>query len=78
MTGAQLEAASTALGASRLARPEDSASDPQRRGEFYFATTASFTGISRLWASTPCWRRRTQAARPIWPASIGTTGHATP
>jgi hypothetical protein len=49
MTGAELEAASTGLGVSRLARPEDGAWDPSNPGGFYFATTASFSGISRLW-----------------------------
>jgi hypothetical protein len=49
MTGAQLEAASNALGITRMNRPEDSSWDPSRRAGLYFATTASFTGISRLW-----------------------------
>lgn len=49
MTGAQLEAASTALGVSKLARPEDGAWDPTNPGGFYFVTTGSFAGTSRLW-----------------------------
>lgn len=49
LTGAELEALSTDLGVSSLARPEDGAWDPTQFGDFYFGTTASFTGISRLW-----------------------------
>jgi hypothetical protein len=49
MTGAQLETASNSLGVSKLARPEDGAWDPSNPGGFYFATTASFSGTSRLW-----------------------------
>lgn len=49
MTGAELETASTALGITRLNRPEDGSFDPSDDAGFWFATTASFTGISRLW-----------------------------
>ncbi|HEX5534124.1 MAG TPA: alkaline phosphatase PhoX [Actinomycetales bacterium] len=49
LTGAELEAKSTELGVSKLARPEDGAWDPTHVGGFYFATTGSFKGISRLW-----------------------------
>lgn len=49
LTGAQLEAKSALLGVSALARPEDGAWDPTNPGGFYFATTGSFKGISRLW-----------------------------
>jgi len=49
MTGAELEAKSAELGVSALARPEDGAWDPTNPGGFYFATTGSFSGISRLW-----------------------------
>ena len=49
MTGAELEAASTALGISRLARPEDGSWDPSDPAGFYFATTAGFTGRTHLW-----------------------------
>ena len=53
MTGAQLEAASKdASGAFRVTsfqRPEDAAWDPNNPNDFYFVTTASFTGNSRLW-----------------------------
>lgn len=53
MTGAQLEAASKdSSGAFRVTsfqRPEDGAWDPKNRNDFYFVTTASFTGKSRLW-----------------------------
>ena len=56
MTGAQLEAKSAELGITALARPEDGAWDPSNPSGFYFATTASFIGISRLW--TPRLLRR--------------------
>lgn len=53
LTGAQLEAASRdASGAFRVTsfqRPEDGAWDPSNPNDFYFVTTASFTGNSRLW-----------------------------
>ncbi|MGN6752899.1 MAG: hypothetical protein ACTHJJ_10135, partial [Intrasporangium sp.] len=49
MTGTQLEAKSRELGVSAMARPEDGAWDPTNPGGFYFATTASFNGVSRLW-----------------------------
>ncbi len=49
MTGAELEAASAALDVTALARPEDGSWDPSDRHGFYFATTAGFTSISRLW-----------------------------
>lgn len=53
MTGAQLEAATKdASGAFRVTgfqRPEDGAWDPSNPNDFYFVTTASFTGKSRLW-----------------------------
>ena len=48
LTGAQLEARSTALGVTQFARPEDGAWTTDGNG-FVFATTASFTGHSRLW-----------------------------
>jgi len=53
MTGAQLESASKDVsGAFRVTsfqRPEDGAWDPNNQNDFYFVTTASFTGKSRLW-----------------------------
>jgi secreted PhoX family phosphatase len=53
LTGAQLEAASKdGSGAFRVTsfqRPEDGAWDPNNPNDFYFVTTASFTGNSRLW-----------------------------
>jgi hypothetical protein len=48
MTGAQLEAASQGNTTS-FQRPEDGAWDPSNPNDFYFVTTASFTGTSRLW-----------------------------
>ncbi len=49
MNGATLERVSTELGVSKLARPEDGSFDPTNEQGFYFATTGSFRGISRLW-----------------------------
>ncbi len=52
-SGAKLEAESKdASGAFRVTsfqRPEDGAWDPHHPNDFYFVTTASFTGNSRLW-----------------------------
>lgn len=39
-------------GGTSLARPEDGAWDTSRPNRFYFVTTASFTGNSRLWRMT--------------------------
>ena len=49
LTGAQLEANSVAAGVSGFNRPEDGSWDLSDPANFYFATTASFEGISRLW-----------------------------
>lgn len=51
-TGAQLETLSNSSLVSTLQRPEDGSWDPTNRANFYFQTTASFTGISRLWRLT--------------------------
>ncbi len=68
MTGAQLESASKdAGGAFRVTtfqRPEDGAWDPNNPKDFYFVTTASFTGNSRLW--------RVRFNNPADPAGGGT------
>jgi hypothetical protein len=49
MTGAALQAASVAAGVTEFNRPEDGAWDPNNPNHFYFVTTASFSGFSRLW-----------------------------
>jgi Bacterial protein of unknown function (DUF839) len=49
LTGVQLQALSVAAGASNMNRPEDGSWDPSDARNFYFNTTASFTGISRIW-----------------------------
>ncbi len=49
LSGAQLQAASVAAGVSNMNRPEDGSWDPSDPHNFYFNTTASFTGISRIW-----------------------------
>jgi hypothetical protein len=49
LTGAQLQAVTVASGASNMNRPEDGSWDPSDGRNFYFNTTASFTGISRIW-----------------------------
>jgi len=48
-TGAQLDAASNTADVTRFNRPEDGSWDPSNPSDFYFNTTASFTGASRLW-----------------------------
>ena len=48
LTGTQLEAASVG-NVTGFQRPEDGAWDPNNPNDFYFVTTASFTGNSRLW-----------------------------
>lgn len=48
-TGAQLDANSEAAGVTSFQRPEDGAWNPENENDFYFVTTASFTGNSRLW-----------------------------
>jgi len=49
LTGAQLESASVTAGATTFQRPEDGTWDPWHPNDYYFVTTASFTGKSRLW-----------------------------
>jgi hypothetical protein len=48
-TGAQLNALSGAAGVTLFSRPEDGTWDPLNGNDFYFVTTASFGGLSRLW-----------------------------
>lgn len=48
-TGAQLESATVAAGVTTFLRPEDGAWDPANPNDFYFVSTASFAGNSRLW-----------------------------
>jgi hypothetical protein len=48
-TGATLQTVSRANLVTEFQRPEDGAWDPKRPKDFYFVTTASFTGNSRLW-----------------------------
>jgi secreted PhoX family phosphatase len=48
-TGAQLNTDSVNAGVTTFARPEDGSWDPSDPHHFYFATTANFTGVSRLW-----------------------------
>ncbi len=47
-TGAQLQALSAQRRVTEFNRPEDGVWDP-KTGDFYFVTTASFSGTSRLW-----------------------------
>jgi Bacterial protein of unknown function (DUF839) len=51
-TGAQLETASTASGVTLFQRPEDGSWDTENPNVYYFVTTASFDGFSRLWRLT--------------------------
>jgi hypothetical protein len=73
-SGAQLELDSRALGITGFNRPEDGSWDPSNPNDFYFVTTASFTGRSRLWRL-----RFADAANPALGGTIdmlldGTTG----
>lgn len=52
ITGAQLETNSDAANVTGFMRPEDGAFDPNNANVFYFLTTASFTGQSRLYKLT--------------------------
>lgn len=52
MSGAALDAQSEALGVTSFLRPEDGQFDPTNPNVFYFATTASFTGVSRIYKLT--------------------------
>jgi len=47
--GPTQRALSAAVGATQWERPEDGAWDPTRPNDFYFVTTATFAGFSRLW-----------------------------
>jgi hypothetical protein len=49
LTGNQLNAASNAADITRFSRPEDGVWDAKNPNDFYFATTATFGGTSRLW-----------------------------
>lgn len=48
LTGAQLET-NSGTNVTKFQRPEDGTWDPAHPNDFYFLTTASFTGKSRLW-----------------------------
>jgi hypothetical protein len=48
-TGAAIESLSVANGVTAFLRPEDGAWDPSNPNDFYFVTTATYTGPSRLW-----------------------------
>jgi len=63
-TGASLDGDSVTNGVTGFWRPEDGAWDPSNPRDFYFVTTASFTGQSRLW--------RLRFADPANPAAGGT------
>ncbi|MCI0397576.1 MAG: PhoX family protein, partial [Chloroflexi bacterium] len=63
-TGAFLQDESRANGVTEFQRPEDGAWDPNNPNDFYFVTTASFSGNSRLW--------RIRFADPTNPALGGT------
>jgi len=63
-SGATLNSDSVAAGVTGFQRPEDGSWDPTNPSVFYFVTTASFTGKSRLWRLT--------FADPADPAAGGT------
>lgn len=49
LTGAQINTLAIANGLASFQRVEDGAWDPAHPSDYYFVTTASFTGKSRLW-----------------------------
>ena len=49
MNGVQLNTNSINAGVTTFQRPEDGCWDPKNPNDFYFVTTASFAGNSRLW-----------------------------
>lgn len=49
MTGSAINTSSVAAGVTTFDRPEDGCWDPSNLNDFYFVSTASFTGNSRLW-----------------------------
>jgi hypothetical protein len=63
-TGTTLNTNSNNNGVTTFNRPEDGAWDPNDPSKFYFVTTASFTGPSRLW--------RLNFTNPANPAAGGT------
>jgi hypothetical protein len=75
VSGAAIESASIANGVTAFLRPEDGAWDPSNPDDFYFVTTATFNGPSRLWRL-----RFGDATRPELGGTIsmvldGTEGH---
>lgn len=73
-TGAQLETDSNAAGVTRWQRPEDGHWDPTNRNVFWFVTTASFTGKSRLWKMTFADAARPELGGTLEMALDGTEG----
>jgi hypothetical protein len=74
-TGGKLNADSFTNAVTGFWRPEDGCWDPKNPNDFYFVTTASFTGASRLWRL-----RFFDAAEPALGGTIhmlldGTEGH---
>jgi hypothetical protein len=65
LNGAQIEAASDVAEITGFQRPEDGAWDPSNPNDFYFVTTASFAGKSRLWRL-----RFTDASNPTLGGSV--------
>jgi hypothetical protein len=49
LTGLEMDTNSVNGGVTTFQRPEDGCWDPSNPNDFYFVTTASFTGNSRLW-----------------------------
>lgn len=74
-TGAELETDSNAAGVTRWQRPEDGHWDPTNRNAFWFVTTASFNGKSRLWKATFMDAARPELGGTIELALDGTEGH---
>jgi serralysin len=74
MTGLQLDAQSEALGVTSFLRPEDVSFDPTNPNVFYFATTNSFTGPSRLYKATFTDITNPESGGSIEAVLVGTEG----
>lgn len=75
VSGAAIESESAANGVTAFLRPEDGAWDPSNPNDFYFVTTATFNGPSRLWRLRFGDATRPQLGGTIAMVLDGTEGH---
>jgi secreted PhoX family phosphatase len=74
-TGAQLEIESDLAGVTGFNRPEDGVWDPTNPNVFYFVSTASINGKSRLWKLTFVDATNPALGGTVTPLLDGTEGH---